>query len=64
MNYDKRLAVLEQSSLSDSHNVIVILLLPDWSSTPEPLFIVLPSNRDIPAKVRAFVDFAQALFSN
>ena len=40
------------------------LLLPDWSSTPEPIFVVLPSSRDTPAKVRAFVDFAQALFSN
>jgi ElaB/YqjD/DUF883 family membrane-anchored ribosome-binding protein len=39
------------------------LLLPDWSSAPEPIFIVLPSRRDTPAKVRAFVDFAHALFS-
>jgi LysR family transcriptional regulator for bpeEF and oprC len=39
------------------------LLLPDWSSTQEPIFIILPSSRGIPAKVRAFVDFAQELFS-
>jgi DNA-binding transcriptional LysR family regulator len=42
----------------------LMLLLPDWSSTPEPIFVVLPSSRDIPTKVRAFVDFAKELFSN
>src|ERR1700730_3070266 len=39
------------------------LLLPGWSSTPEPIFVVLPSSRGTPAKVRGFVDFAQAAFS-
>ena len=36
-------------------------LLPNWSSGEMPVYAVLPTRRGIPAKVRLFLDFAQAL---
>jgi LysR family transcriptional regulator, regulator for bpeEF and oprC len=36
-------------------------LLKDWSYTRQPVYAVIPSRRNVPAKVRAFVDFARSL---
>jgi LysR family transcriptional regulator for bpeEF and oprC len=36
-------------------------LLPDWSSTRQPVYAVMPSRRHVPAKVRSFVEFAHSL---
>lgn len=36
-------------------------VLPDWQSPREPVFAVLPHARRVPAKVRAFTEFAAAL---
>lgn len=40
------------------------LLLPDWSSRREPIYATFPNSRQVPAKVRAFVDFAEALLTS
>jgi LysR family transcriptional regulator for bpeEF and oprC len=39
-------------------------LLLDWSSTAIPLHVVYPPNRHLSNKVRVFVDWVAALFSN
>ena len=36
-------------------------ILTDWSCGREPDYAVIPSRRNVPAKVRAFVDFARAV---
>jgi DNA-binding transcriptional LysR family regulator len=36
-------------------------ILGDWSGPPAPVFAVIPSRRNVPAKVRAFVEFARTL---
>jgi LysR family transcriptional regulator for bpeEF and oprC len=36
-------------------------ILNDWSGPPAPVFAVIPSRRNVPAKVRAFVEFARTL---
>jgi len=36
----------------------LVRVLPDWSTGERPVFVVLASNRYVPARVRAFVDFA------
>jgi LysR family transcriptional regulator, regulator for bpeEF and oprC len=37
-------------------------LLGAWSSGHQPVYSVLPGRRNVPAKVRAFLEFAEALF--
>jgi LysR family transcriptional regulator, regulator for bpeEF and oprC len=39
------------------------VVMSEWSSGRHPLYAVLPSSRHVPAKVRVFLDFAQALLS-
>lgn len=41
----------------------LVRLLPDWSGEQRPLSAVLPSNRFVPARVRALVDFLTAQFT-
>jgi LysR family transcriptional regulator, regulator for bpeEF and oprC len=36
-------------------------VLPNWSSGRQPVIAVLPSRRSVPAKVRAFLEFARSL---
>jgi DNA-binding transcriptional LysR family regulator len=36
-------------------------ILSDWSEPPTPVYAVIPSRRNVPAKVRAFVEFARTL---
>jgi len=38
-------------------------VLPDWTREPLPVYVVYPPNRHLSAKVRAFVDWAAALFA-
>jgi LysR family transcriptional regulator, regulator for bpeEF and oprC len=40
------------------------ILMPEWSGSKHPVCAAFPNNRHVPAKVRAFVEFAQALVSN
>ncbi len=40
----------------------LVRLLPDWEGENYPLNAVLPSNRFLPARVRALVDFLAAKF--
>jgi LysR family transcriptional regulator for bpeEF and oprC len=35
-------------------------VLPDWSCGHEPIYAVFPSRRNLPAKVRAFLEFARS----
>jgi len=37
-------------------------ILTDWSCGREPVHAVIPSRQNVPAKVRAFIDFARTLF--
>lgn len=37
------------------------ILMPEWSGTKHPVFAVFPRSRQVPAKVRAFLEFAKAL---
>ena len=37
------------------------ILMPEWSGTKHPVLAVFPKSRQIPAKVRAFLEFAQTL---
>ncbi len=39
-------------------------VLPNWSSGKKPVYAVLPSRRNIPAKVRLFLNFVQLLLGN
>jgi DNA-binding transcriptional LysR family regulator len=41
----------------------LVRLLPDWKGEHRPLYAVLPSNRFVPARVRALVDFLAAQFA-
>ncbi len=36
-------------------------ILTDWSYARQPVYAVIPSRRNVPAKVRAFVQFARSL---
>jgi LysR family transcriptional regulator for bpeEF and oprC len=36
-------------------------ILPEWTSGREPVYAVIPSRRNVPAKVRAFIEFARSL---
>jgi DNA-binding transcriptional LysR family regulator len=36
-------------------------ILPDWSSPRQPIYAVIPSRRNVPAKVRTFIEFARSL---
>ena len=36
-------------------------VLPNWSSGRQPVIAVLPSRLSVPAKVRAFLEFARSL---
>jgi LysR family transcriptional regulator for bpeEF and oprC len=36
-------------------------ILTDWSYARQPVYAVIPSRRSVPAKVRAFVEFARSL---
>jgi len=36
-------------------------ILADWSSARQPVYAVIPSRRNVPAKVRTFVEFARSL---
>jgi LysR family transcriptional regulator for bpeEF and oprC len=38
-------------------------ILRDWSSGRDPVFAVIPSRRNVPAKVRAFIEFARSLLA-
>ena len=40
----------------------LVQLLPDWTQTLLPVYVVYPPNRHLSAKVRAFVDWAAELF--
>jgi DNA-binding transcriptional LysR family regulator len=37
------------------------IILRDWSCGSQPVYAVIPSRRKVPAKVRAFVEFARSL---
>ena len=37
------------------------IVLEAWSSSRQPVYAVLPGQRNVPAKVRAFVEFASSL---
>ncbi len=37
------------------------VILRDWSCGSQPVYAVIPSRRNVPAKVRAFVEFARSL---
>jgi DNA-binding transcriptional LysR family regulator len=39
-------------------------VLPDWSCGREPIYAVFPSRRNVPAKVRAFLEFAAAFLDH
>jgi DNA-binding transcriptional LysR family regulator len=39
-------------------------LLPGWSCGREPIYAVFPSRRHVPAKVRAFLEFAGAFIAH
>jgi LysR family transcriptional regulator for bpeEF and oprC len=39
------------------------ILMPEWSGPKHPVFAVFPRSRQSPAKVRAFLEFAQALIT-
>jgi DNA-binding transcriptional LysR family regulator len=39
------------------------VLLPDWSSSKHPVCAAFPKSRNIPAKVRVFLEFAQSLIA-
>jgi DNA-binding transcriptional LysR family regulator len=41
----------------------LVRLLPDWKGEHRPLHAILPSNRFVPARVRALVDFLVAQFA-
>ena len=41
----------------------LVTVMPQWSRTPLPIYVVYPPNRHLSAKVRAFVDWAAALFA-
>jgi len=41
----------------------LVRLLPQWKGEHRPLNAVLPNNRFVPARVRAFVDFLAARFA-
>lgn len=36
-------------------------ILADWSLARQPIYAVIPSRRNVPAKVRAFIEFARSL---
>jgi DNA-binding transcriptional LysR family regulator len=36
----------------------LVRVLPEWSTGERPVFVVFASNRHVPARVRALVDFA------
>ena len=38
-------------------------VLPDWSCGFQPVYAVIPSRRNVPAKVRTFMEFARSLVS-
>jgi LysR family transcriptional regulator for bpeEF and oprC len=40
------------------------ILMPEWSATRHPVSAVFPKSRHVPAKVRAFLEFAQALLAD
>jgi len=40
------------------------ILMLEWSGTKLPVCVAFPSSRHVPAKVRAFVEFAEALVLN
>jgi LysR family transcriptional regulator for bpeEF and oprC len=40
------------------------ILMPEWSGTKHPVSAVFPRSGHVPAKVRAFLDFAQVLVSD
>jgi LysR family transcriptional regulator for bpeEF and oprC len=40
------------------------ILMPEWSGPKQPLSAVFPRSRHVPAKVRAFLEFAHALLAN
>jgi LysR family transcriptional regulator for bpeEF and oprC len=40
------------------------VLMPEWSGAKHPVSAVFPKSGHVPAKVRAFLDFAQALVSD
>ena len=40
------------------------ILMPDWSGSRHPVSAVFSSSRHVPAKVRAFLEFAHALISD
>lgn len=40
----------------------MVALFPDWQGQQIPLHIAWPENRQLPSKVRAFIDWSRALF--
>ena len=38
-------------------------IVQDWSAGSQDVYAILPSRRNVPAKVRSFVDFAHSLLS-
>jgi DNA-binding transcriptional LysR family regulator len=40
------------------------VLMPEWSGPKHPVSAAFPRSRHVPAKVRAFLEFAQALVSD
>ena len=58
--------IVYKSGLDMRHSLAsgaLVRLLPQWQSAPMPLHAVLPSNRFIPARVRALVDFLAQRFA-
>jgi DNA-binding transcriptional LysR family regulator len=41
----------------------LVTLLDDWASIPRPLYLVYPPNRHVSVRLRAFIDWAAALFA-
>jgi DNA-binding transcriptional LysR family regulator len=37
------------------------VLMPDWSSSRQPVYAAYPRSRHVPGKVRALLEFAQSL---
>ena len=51
--------IAARSALAAGH---LMALLPEWSSNRQPVYAVFASKGSLPAKVQAFLDFAQRVF--
>jgi DNA-binding transcriptional LysR family regulator len=51
---------MARESLADGS---LVRLLDGWAAAPRPLYLVYPPNRYISVRLRAFIDWAAALFA-